>query len=264
MEKMDRRKFLRSGVSSTFVLGAAAGAAAGAAGTLALGRKYLQPAPLPGKLSYAEAGEDLVLWQIAAGALGIQDPTYIDIGAHHPVINNNTFFFYERGARGILVEPNPALHGVLSAVRPQDKLLRAGIGAGKASTEDYYVIGGSEDGQLNTFSREQADQLVARSRGHYSIEKVIKVPLLNINEVMREQWNKAPNVLSVDTEGFDLPILRSIDFKRFRPDVIVAETGELGGHRLEVEILEFLVQQGYQVRGGSFVNTVFVDRRHIK
>ena len=80
----------------------------------------------------------------------------------------------------------------------------------------------------------------------------------------REQWNAAPNVLSVDTEGFDLPILRSIDFKRFRPDVIVAETGELGGHRLDVEILEFLVEQGYQVRGGSFVNTVFVDRRHIK
>lgn len=260
---MDRRKFLGSGVSSTFALGAAAGVAGGAAATIAVAPKLLRPAPLPGKLSYAEAGEDIVLWQIAVGALRIEHPTYMDIGAHHPVVNNNTFFFYERGARGVLVEPNPALHGVLAAVRPGDKLLRAGIGAGEPSTGDYYIIGGSEDGQLNTFSREQVEQLVTRSRGHYRVERVIKVPLLNINDVMREHWNAAPNVLSVDTEGFDLPILRSIDFKRFRPDVIVAETGELGGQRLEVEILEFLVQQGYQVRGGSFVNTIFVDRRHI-
>jgi len=106
-------------------------------------------------------------------------------------------------------------------------------------------------------------QLVTRSSGRYRIETVIKVPLLNINDVMRQKWNAAPNVLSVDTEGFDLPILRSLDFKHLRPDVIVAETEELGGRQPQMEILEFMVQQGYQVRGGSFVNTVFVDRRHI-
>ncbi len=262
---MDRRDFLRSGVSSTFVVGAAAGAAAGAAGTIALAPKFLRPAPLPGRLSHAQVGEDLVLWHIAYAVLGIQHPTYMDIGAHHPVINNNTFLFYERGSRGVLVEPNPALQGVLAALRPGDTLLHAGIGPTKQSEADYYIIAGSEadDGQLNTFSHDEAMQLVTRSNGRYRIETVIKIPLLNINDVMRQQWSAAPNVLSVDAEGFDLPILRSLDFKRFRPDVIVAETQELGGRLPQVEILEFMVQQGYQVRGGSFVNTVFVDRRHI-
>ena len=260
---MDRRKFIGTGVSSTFVVGAVAGAAGGAAGTVALAPKFLRPAPLPGRLSYSQVGEDLVMWHIAYDVLGIKQPTYMDIGAHHPVINNNTFLFYERGSHGVLVEPNPALHDLLSAVRPRDKLLRAGIGPTQESAADYYVIGGSADGQLNTFSKEEADQLVTRSRGHYSIQQVIKVPLLNINDVMKEQWNAAPNVLSVDTEGFDLPILRSLDFKRFRPDVIVAETLELGGRHLETDILQFMAQQGYDVRGGSFVNTIFVDRRRI-
>jgi len=261
---MDRRKFLGKGVSSTFVLGAAAGAAGGAAGTVALAPKFLRPAPLPGRFSYAQVGEDLVMWHMAFDVLGIQQPTYMDIGAHHPVINNNTFLFYERGCHGVLVEPNPALHDVLSAVRPRDKLLRVGIGPAKQSAADYYVIGGSQDGQLNTFSKEEADQLVTRSRGHYTIERVIKVPLLNINDVMKDEWNGAPNVLSVDTEGLDLQILRSLDFKRFRPDVIVAETLEVGGRHLEVDIVQFMVQQGYEPRGGSFVNTIFIDRRHIK
>lgn len=260
---MQRRNFLRGGVSGAFALGAAAGAAGGAAGTVALAPKFLRPAPLPGKLSYAESGEDLVLWQIAAGVLRIEHPTYMDIGAHNPVINNNTYYFYERGARGVLVEPNPALHELLATVRPQDTLLRVGIGPAAESEADYYIIGGSEDGQLNTFSRDEAMELVDRSRGYYRIDRVIKVPLLNINDVMQKQWNAAPNVLSVDTEGYDLPILRSLDFKRFRPDVIVAETAEVGSRLPKVEILEFMVQQGYQVRGGSFINTVFIDRRHI-
>ena len=256
---MERRNFLRASVGTAF----AVGAAAGAAGNAALAPKPPPPAPLPGNLSHAQAGEDLVLWQFAAGVLGIRHPTYMDVGAHHPVANNNTYLFYERGSRGVLVEPNPALHGLLAQVRPNDTLLRAGIGPTRQAEADYYIIGGVPDGQSNTFSKDEATQLVTRSAGRYNIERVIKVPLLNINDVMREQWNAAPNVLSIDTEGYDLPILRSLDFKRFRPDVIVAETQEILGRRLEVDILQFMARQGYEVRGGSFVNTVFVDRRHI-
>jgi FkbM family methyltransferase len=256
---VERRKFL----SSSFLMGAAAGAAAGAAGTVALAPKFLRPAPLPGKLSYAQQGEDIVLWQILRGALGIERPTYLDIGAHHPVFNNNTFYFYERGARGVLVEPNPALHGVLEQIRPGDALVRAGIGVTAQTEAEFFVIGGSEDGQLNTFSREQAETLVKRSNGRYSIAQVLKIPLLNLNELMRKHWNGPPNLLSIDTEGFDLPILRSLDFKRMRPDVICAETLEIGGRRVLPEILQLLTQHGYEVRGGSFVNTIFIDRRHI-
>lgn len=256
---MERRKFL----STSFLMGAAGGAAAGAAGTIALAPKLLQHPPLPGKLSYAQQGEDIVLSQILRGVLGIERPTYMDIGAHHPVLSNNTFYLYERGARGVLVEPNPALHELLAQIRPGDALVRAGIGVTAQTEADFYVIGGSEDGQLNTFSREQADVLVKRSNGRYTIAQVLKVPLLNINDLMRKHWNGPPNLLSIDTEGFDLPILRSLDFKRMRPDVICAETVEIGARRVLPDILQLLAQQGYEVRGGSFVNTIFIDRRHV-
>ena len=255
---MERRKFL----SSSFLMGAVGGAAAGIAGTVAVAPKFLRPEPLPGKLSYAQQGEDIVLWQILVYVLGIEHPTYMDIGAHHPVFNNNTYFFYERGSRGVLVEPNPALHEVLEQMRPRDVLVRAGIGVTAQAEADFYIIGGSEDGQLNTFSREQAEALVTRSGGKYSIAKVLKIPLLNINELMRKHWNGPPNLLSLDTEGFDLPILRSLDFKRMRPDVVCVETVELGGRRLITEIMQLMAQNGYEVRGGSFVNTIFLDRRH--
>ena len=260
---MERRKFLGKGVSGTFLLGAAAGAAAGVAGTVAVAPKFLRPQPLPGKLSYAQQGEDLALWEILHLVLRIEHPTYMDVGAHHPVFNNNTYYFYERGSRGVLVEPNPGLHGVLEQVRPHDVLVRAGIGVTAQAEADFYIIGGSEDGQLNTFSREQAEALVTRSRGHYSIAKVMKIPLLNINDLMRRHWNGPPNLLSLDTEGFDLPILRSLDFKRLRPDVVCVETVEIGGRRLLADIMQLMANNNYEIRGGSFINTIFVDRRHL-
>lgn len=260
---MERRKFLSTGLSSSFLLGAAAGAAAGAAGTVALAPKFLCPPPLPGKLSYAQQGEDLALWQILRLVLGIEQPTYMDVGAHHPVSDNNTYYFYERGARGVLVEPNPALHDLLQQVRPHDALVRAGIGVTAQAEADFYIIGGSEDAQLNTFSREQAEALVTRSRGHYRIERVMKIPLLGINELMRKHWNGPPNLLSLDTEGFDLPILRSLDFERLRPDVVCVESVEIGGRRLLADVMQLMAQKGYEARGGSFINTIFIDRRHV-
>lgn len=256
---MERREFL----SNSFLVGALGGAAAGVAGTVALAPKLVRPALLPGKFTYAQQGEDVALWQILRHVLGIEDPTYLDVGAHHPVFNNNTYLLYGRGSRGVLVEPNPALHRLLEQVRPRDVVVRAGIGVTAQAEADFYIIGGSEDGQLNTFSREQAETLVQRSNGHYRIERVIKIPLLGINELMRKHWNGPPNLLSLDTEGFDLPILRSLDFERLRPDVVCVETQEIGGRRILGEILQLMAQKGYEVRGGSFVNTIFIDRRHL-
>ena len=84
------------------------------------------------------------------------------------------------------------------------------------------------------------------------------MPLLNINDVMAGHFQDAPTFLSVDTEGMDLAILQSIDFGRFRPAIICAPPGLR--HRADrAEIPEFLATQGYVVRGGSFVNTIFVD-----
>ena len=50
------------------------------------------------------------------------------------------------------------------------------------------------------------------------------MPLLDINQVMAEHFHRAPAFLSVDTQGLELAILKSIDYGRFRPEVICAET----------------------------------------
>jgi hypothetical protein len=94
------------------------------------------------------------------------------------------------------------------------------------------------------------------------LEKTIKIPLLGINKVIADHFNgKAPNFLSIDAEGFDLKILRALDWSKYRPDLICAETLIFGTLDTEKEIYELLEGKGYIVRGCNFVNTIFVDKR---
>jgi Methyltransferase FkbM domain len=209
-----------------------------------------------GILSYAQQGEDLVIAQIF-GSLRLGLPSYVDIGAHHPIENNNTFFFYAQGARGLLVEPNPTYAALLRRLRPLDTVLEAGIGFDEGVVQaDYWVVKG--DGQLNTFSKEQADAIVRRA-GPNAIERVVKLPLVNVNAALAKHFPQGgPTLLSVDTEGLDLDILKALDFGRFRPKVVCAETCGMDGLVLQ-PILDLMQSHGYTPRGGSFVNTIFLD-----
>ena len=215
------------------------------------------PAVPRGQASFAQQGEDLIIKSMAH-ALRLPRPTYIDIGAHEPVLNNNTYLFYGEGSRGVLVEPNPVYAKKLRAERPEDKVLELGIGFTAQTEADYYLIKG--DDQLNTFSKEQAEEL-EKLRGKGTIERVVKMPLVNLNDVLAEHFPKGgPNIVSVDTEGLDYDILRSLDFARFRPQIVCAETAELTGATID-PIFALMQKNGYVARGGTFVNTVFVDEK---
>jgi FkbM family methyltransferase len=255
-----RRDFLKLhvGAGTAFAAGLVGGGAVGVATDIRYLWQVQEPLLPPGsQYFYAQHAEDVILWNILFGVLNRYPTTYLDVGAYHPVRSSNTYLFYERNCQGVLVEPNPDLWENLAKVRPRDVLIRGGIGVdGKDSEADYYVISG--DGQLNTFSKEVADGYAARTDGRFSIRKVLRLPLLDINRLMQKHWGGAPALLSVDTEGFDLAILRSVDWKRYRPAVVCAETGT-GKHRQP--ILEFMAAQGYDVRGATFINTIFVDRR---
>ncbi len=137
--------------------------------------------------TFSQAGEDRIV-NFAITLLRLAPVTYLDIGANDPIVMNNTYYFYRQGHRGVLVEPNVELCKNLREVRPQDTTLAAGIGVTAVKEADYYLL---NHHALNTFSKEQAEKLVNETNGHVKIKEVIKVPLLNINDVMQEHFKGA-------------------------------------------------------------------------
>ena len=205
-------------------------------------------------LSFAQQGEDLIVENIL-GWFKIFNPTYLDIGANDPVRDSNTYLFYRKGARGVLVEPNPVFCDKLRRERPGDGVLQAGIGGATPTEADYYVIRGAAAN--NTFSKEQADYLT-RQYGPGTVEKVIKVPLVPINAVIADNFDGVPNFLSIDTEGMDLTILQSLDFRRYRPHVVCVETLVPETGVPDETILSLMRSKDYSIRGATFVNTIFL------
>ena len=247
-----------------FLVGAVAGGCFLQAGKwgAALATPAPSPAPVPPapyRFGYAQSGEDILV-EVILDYLKQPTPTYLDIGAYDPIQMNNTYLFYARGSHGVLVEPNPDLTSLLKGARPRDTLLTAGIGfSGVREELDYYRL---SEPSWNTFSKEQAEHCVKVSKGSVTIKEVVKTPLLPINEVCAEHFpTGAPDFLSVDVEGLDLEILRTLDFEKHRPKVICVETIETGTNREMVETGQFLTGKGYVARGGSFFNTIFVDKK---
>src|SRR5512133_3499135 len=244
-----------------FIAGLLAGASAGTlAGRFGWKRPEPPPPPAPaeGRLSYSEEGEDIVLFHVLRDVLRVGAPTYLDIGAADPVRGSNTYLLYCTGGHGVLVEPNPAYVEKLRLRRPNDVVVAAGVGIGAEREADYYVIRGHPP--LNTFSPEVVADLKVEL-GADAVERVIKMPLVPVNEVIATHLGKPPDLLSIDIEGLDLAILRTLDFRRWRPGAIIAETIRPGSPGVNRELVAFVVSKGYVVRGGSPVNTIFVDAR---
>src|ERR1700735_2333234 len=125
--------------------------------------------PASGIISYAQNREDVLLWRVLRD---FPNGFYIDVGAEDPTRNSVTRAFYERGWRGINVEPVPAHCDELSNKRSRDLTLQVAMGdrVGWSTLYEFAETG------LSTLVEEVASR--HRSKGFHSIER--RVPMLTL------------------------------------------------------------------------------------
>ena len=240
-----------------FLTGAVAGALVGKCSEWVQPLEWtLKGMPNGTRLSFAQNGEDLVAAGLFDG-MGIAAPSYLDVGAYEPVLGSNTYAFYRRGGRGVLVEPNVDCVPRLRSKRPGDTVLNVGIGVSDDTAADFYRLSAP---QLNTFDKEEAEKVVRDSGGKVALREVVKMPLVPINRVIAEHFGgRPPDFLSIDVEGLDYAILKTLDFDRYRPRVICAELIPHG--RRNEEAIAFVCGRGYELRGMTPANVLFVARQ---
>jgi FkbM family methyltransferase len=207
------------------------------------------PDQLFGDVTYAQHGDDLVIRAIFH-SLGIGNPSYLDLGAHHPENISNTKLFYDTGSRGINVEANPVLHKLFLEQRPQDINLNVGVGI-KSGFQDFYMIDG-ESGR-NSFIKEVAEGFVM-DYPEFAITEVRQLPIFTVEQILHHR--RIPDFLSIDIEGMDFEVLQSIDFKRYPFKVVCVEIQPYS----EEDIRTLMHNVGYCsiIKCGS--NLIFVDK----
>jgi FkbM family methyltransferase len=203
--------------------------------------------------SYSHEGEDMVLLKHFGGK---RDGFYVDVGAHHPVRFSNTYSFYKQGWRGINIDAMPGSMRAFNKVRPRDINVEAAV-SDKVEQLQFYVFNVPA---LNSFSKELADKLT--EGGKYQVVDTLQLKTRRLTEIMDLHLpaGQAIDFLSIDAEGLDVAVLRSLDWKKYRPALVLVELHDFklqdSAHHPACALLR---DAGYELFAKTYSTTFFID-----
>ncbi len=205
------------------------------------------------ELSYSQNLED---YHLSLAFAGQATGTYVDIGAGHPIADNVSFWFYERGWSGVVVEPQAKLAVLYPQLRPRDIVVSGLIGRESGET-DFHVVD-----RLHGLSTTMEG--VAQAAHAFGVDyQTIRTPMMTLARLCETHDLSAIDFLKIDVEGAEVDVLFGGDWERFRPKVIVAEavapmTSEPSWRDWE----PFLLAQGYRFVLFDTLNRFYVAEEH--
>lgn len=202
-------------------------------------------------LSYTQNLED---YQLSVAFEGQPQGFYIDVGGGHPVSDNVSLWFYERGWRGIIVEPQAQLAALYPLVRPRDVCVKALVGRQDGET-DFHVFDRFHG--LSTIVKDHA--LLAEGLGEK--HRTIRMPVLTMATLCERHNVNEIDFLKADVEGAEIDVLKGNDWERFRPKVIVLEAITPGTGQPAWDVFEpYLLSKGYSFALFDTLNRFYVAR----
>jgi len=205
------------------------------------------------ELSYAQNLED---YHLSLAFAGQDSGTYIDVGAGHPVADNVSFWFYERGWQGVVVEPQPELAALYQQLRPRDLVVRGLVGR-HCGEIDFHVVERLHG--LSTTMQDVAQKAKAFGVGY----QTVRMPVTTLARLCESHNLDSIDFLKIDVEGAEGDVLFGGDWKRFRPKVIVAEAVTPMASVPSWQDWEpFLMAQGYRFVLFDTLNRFYVAEEH--
>lgn len=180
---------------------------------------------------------------------------YVDIGANDPACINNTKLFYCKGWKGMNIEPNTGLFKKFLSKRGRDINLNIGIGHEKG-LHDFYVF---KNHVYSTFSKEEAGKRISKG---FSVE-IKKVEVDRLENILAKHLPKdhVIDFFSIDTEGYDMVVLKTNDWKKFRPKLICIEVADCNKKSISKDrgIINYLNSMGYKEIFFNGINSILID-----
>ena len=177
---------------------------------------------------------------------------YVDVGCYHPTKFNNTYLLYKKNWRGINIDLSKFSIDLFNFWRPKDINICRAITNINTFSKLYYQ---KEFSLLSTLNKQQAK---ISFQGRVK-SKIVKCSTLTtvIDETLYKK--KKIDFLNIDAEGNDLNILKSLNFKFYRPNFICVEDTDLYYKKInsieDSKIYSFLIKLGYKhIRSGIFDN----------
>lgn len=205
-----------------------------------------------GNTFWSQNGEDIIILNLF-DQIGMDRPSYLDLGAHSPDVISNTYMLNQRGSIGVNVEANPNLIEAFNIQRPRDKNVNVAVVA--EATDVAYLYMYDDWSGRNTCSEEEA--ISFQETSSFRVTNKIQVPAMTINQIVDRYCGEVfPSFISCDLEGLDFEVLQKADFTRSRPIIICVECREYQSTSMQIMMRD----QGYSYYCRMGENIIFIYR----
>lgn len=171
---------------------------------------------------------------------------FVDVGAHDGKTFNNTLFFEETyNWTGLNVEPIPNVYEKLKNNRPKCINLNVAISNSNNVMKDFMINTGHTEmlsGLVENYDKRHLVRINNEALKHSCNMSVVKVITRTLESVFLENNITNVNFLSIDTEGSEFDVIKSINFNKVFIDVICFENNYDDTFE---PIVEYLENKGY-------------------
>jgi hypothetical protein len=186
---------------------------------------------------------DYKLDQIIRKSVGF----FIELGANDGITQSNTAYFeLFRGWKGLLIEPSKEKYKQCCKNRPN------------SIVKNYACVDNSY--QLDHILGDFTGSLMSSVNGsRLNSSNLVSVPTITLERLLDQYTNPGQiiDLLSLDTEGYELPVLRGLNLNKYRPRYMLIEIYAKDFN----EIVSFLLSHNY-ILHSNFSNYSLTTNPH--
>jgi len=203
-------------------------------------------------ISYAQNFEDVILMRALKDVV---EGAYVDVGAHDPIVNSVSLAFYQRGWRGVHVDPSPEAAAALRASRPDEITIQAAV-----STQSGAIVLTAFEGTGLTTGIPDFARLHEEARW---VSSKLVAETVTLAAVLERLEGQEIHWLKIDVEGMENDVLQSWGDSEIRPWIVVAEsTIPMSQQENFSEWEPHLLQRGYIFVYFDGLNRYYVHDSH--
>lgn len=207
------------------------------------------------KVFYSQYGQDRFLEKYLFKK--INKGFFVDIGANDGITFSNTYFFEKKGWGGICIEPIENVFINLQKNR-SSKCFMGVVSGEESDFVDFLHISGEAEMLSGILSKCNNDHTkrIEQEVNNKGDKNVIKVKNYNFNNIVGKL---GIDYLSIDTEGAELEILKSIDFSKYNIKAITVEN-----NYKDKDINDFLLSNNFFYVISLGCDDLYVNKESIK
>lgn len=202
--------------------------------------------------SFSQCGQDAFIYQMVFGAK--KEGFFLDVGGNNPIEINNTYLLEQKGWTGMAFEP----------VKAQAERW----GGGTRSTPCYNIAIGDKEGEVE-FTEMNVDAFSGIDTAKYYTKDISAVTTYKVKQrtlanILKEKEIKHVDFVSIDVEGYEMNVLKGIDFEAVDITCFCIENNRDGQIMPDMELRKFMIQKGYKLVARLLIDDVFIKESYFQ